>query len=320
MNLFITFPSAYEFWMHQSAKQGKPILLPSTEIISDKDHLLFAANSLSLKPPLHVAIPKSKRHIRTPELYSHVMPKKLPIGSIVQIAAEVYVSSPELCYLQAAQNLPLASIVEIANNLCGAYYIDKTTKFNQKKRIPLTNIENIATYLKNAAGLYGVEKARNALRFATNNSYSPYESRIAANSVLPMHFGGYHNHKAELNYKIDLTPDAKQILRQDECICDFVWPEFRLVLEYDSNKSHLEIKQHYKDKNRQNAITLSGYQLISATSQDFDNFRNAEKLFLLVRKSLGLRIHQDRLEKTIDERWQVFQQLFRNNNMNSFLE
>ena len=91
-----------------------------------------------------------------------------------------------------------------------------------------------------------------------------------------------------------------------------VWPADKVIMEYDSTMTHLEVDQHYYDKKKITALNDSGYDLISATAEQFKNFTSYEALFELLRKKLKLRPRPDRMEKNLDKRYEVFRGLYRN--------
>ena len=115
------------------------------------------------------------------------------------------------------------------------------------------------------------------------------ESILAALSVLPMSRGGYGFPKPEMNYDIRLDDAAAAFLGRASCCCDFVWIKQKVVVEYDSNISHLTPNQHAYDKRKYNALNMSGYSVFSITSDNMKNFKSIELTFSNLRKLLGLR-------------------------------
>ena len=84
-----------------------------------------------------------------------------------------------------------------------------------------------------------------------------------------------------------------------------VWKKQKVVLEYDSNLSHLGLEQHFKDKRRSTALNIAGYKVISITAEQIGNFGSIETAFLRIRSALGMRTHKDRWEEYLDLRRQV---------------
>ena len=50
------------------------------------------------------------------------------------------------------------------------------------------------------------------------------------------------------------------------------------LLEYDSNLTHLQIRQHFLDKKRGTALTLSGFKVSSLTAEQAGQFHVVHKI------------------------------------------
>ena len=88
-----------------------------------------------------------------------------------------------------------------------------------------------------------------------------------------------------------------------------VWEEKKVILEYDSTLSHLNKDQHIQDKERATALVMSGYKVISATSEQVKNFGNVETLFLNLRRELKLKTRRERMDQYYELRREVVHQL-----------
>lgn len=310
MKSFIVYPSAFQFWMH-TPNSGKKIFCNNFDLCGfNRKALQETAKKYNLSFPLHIALPYNAERKHGKDFVCHTISRRLPANGFIRISEDVYVASPELCFLQAAAVEPIHRLVSIGNDLCGTYYLTNAAKYNQRYRKSITSVEELKDLISCSEHVNGLYNARIAVKYVLNDSYSPYESMIAAVAILPYRYGGFALPRAQLNYNIKLSIEAAKSLRRESCNCDMAWVIESVVLEYDSNLTHLEKDQHDYDKRRANALTASGYTLITAVTEDFKFYSRYEALFDLVRRKLNAKFHKDRMEKFASKRREVFDDLF----------
>ena len=105
---------------------------------------------------------------------------------------------------------------------------------------------------------------------------------------------------------------AAKLFGRESCHGDIVWPKRKVVLEYDSNLTHLSPEQHAYDKRRQTAYGLSGYNLISATAEDIRDLNTLDAFFKIVRKALGQRAEFAKYDRYRGQRFNTVKELLRN--------
>ena len=311
MATIITYPSALEYWLSEigipycfhfdvaSARVKNSEVIESTT--SRKD-IIRTTNKLNFSEPVHVAVSGRIKRASTETVVFHRLPDRLPENSFFKIDDNLYIICPELCFVHAAVALPVHKLVLLANELCAIYIKDETEEYGQRKRIPVTNTRAIRSYIEKAVHIKGIRKARTAIRYALDNSNSPMESRLAVLATLPMFRGGYGLIAPQLNLKITLSKNAAEYLGQATCCCDMGWSRHKVAFEYDSNLTHLDIRQHFKDKKRATALTISGYKVISITAEQIKNFTNVETMFLRVRDMLNMKTREERLDMYMELR------------------
>lgn len=260
--------------------------------------------------PCHVAVASAALRKKDHEFIFHVISTPLPSDSFVKVSESLYVASPEMCFLYAASMYSLPELVRLGNDLCGMYITDPDAEYGQRKRKAVTSVQKISDYLARVSQISGKNKASMALRYVCDGSNSPMESCFAAAASLPMCHGGFGIKKPFLNYTVHLDNEAAQLLGRNECVCDFVWPEAKVIIEYDSNLTHLSPDQHAYDKKRINALQLAGYTVISVTADQLRNIHRIEDLYLLIRRLIGMRTHKDRMDKYADKRWNTIKTIF----------
>ena len=312
MNIIIDHMSAVQYWLYRqeldSMKAGWWQEIPND--FASNELAGYISEKYELNLPIHISVAdKARRH--QGDLFScHYMAGKLPEKSFIQIEKEIYVAAPELCFLRAANYLDFSQLVVLANDLCAIYRRNKQEPFGQIRQEPITSVEKIMEYLDKAGNVNGIKKARNAIAFGLNRSNSPMESKEAAVSQISIGRGGYHLLKPELNYFVRMNDQGKRLVKSDYLCCDMVWPDKKVIVEYDSNLSHLEKKQHYFDKKRLTALNLSGYTVISITAENLRNFWSIEETFFLIRAKLGMRPYLKEFEQAFDKRYDVVKGIF----------
>lgn len=294
----IVGPSALEFWLSGMAdlpirllsEKSRRISLPADYHISHRQvHYQNISAKLGLSLPVYVMANKETDRGDFPFMKPCIRPKHLPDQSFIQLNDLICISSPELCFVQMARILPIAKLIEVANNLCAIYALDNQVNYGFAARDSIIKPEDIVSFLQRAKGLSGIKKARQGFAYISDRSRSPMESKLAALAAMPLLCGGYHLPGFRLNWDVSLEDNAAKLLGRKSCCCDMVWEDQKVIVEYDSNLSHLSADQHAYDKSKTNALILSGYKTFFATADNMKNFKSIEEMFLTLRKMLGLR-------------------------------
>jgi very-short-patch-repair endonuclease len=305
----IVFPTAAQYWLTDcpNAENDLKDLLNNNNYFDNMQAFGFQNN---LRFPLHVAVSNASERHKGPLFICHVIPEKMLAGSFVQVKKNVFIASPELCFLQSAFYLNIPEMAAFACNLCAIYCQSEQNTFGQIRRDPVTSVDKIISFLNKVNNVKGIKKARIAIRYALDRSNSPMESKIAAISQLSISRGGYHLLTPELNGEINLSKEGQKLMKRDTCMSDMVWREQKVIVEYDSNISHLSKQQHFIDKTRITALNLSGYTVISLTARNLESFRSIDETFFTIRSVLGMRGFETQFERYLDKRYDVVKQLF----------
>ena len=135
---------------------------------------------------------------------------------------------------------------------------------------------------------------------------------MATYFFIPISEGGLGLKGGILNGKVTLSESAGKLVRTKVLSADILWDKDRVAFEYDSTMTHMDEEQRRYDCNRQSAMGQSGYTVIRATWDNFQNFRQLENLAEVIRKSLKIRQRDDRLKKYEKKRYEVAGHLFWN--------
>ena len=299
--------SALEFWLSGvsafppnqfSVQNRKLVSLPEEYFVDYQEENYRAISSqYGLSLPIQIMVNKDADRKSGNCFHIRMRPKKLPDKSFVRLNKDIYISSPELCFIQVAKVLPLPKLVEAANDFCAMYSLNPNAALQQIARDPIVSTQNILSFLEQTKGLAGIKKARQAIAYAVDASFSPKESELAALASIRLSQGGYGMPKPGLNRDILLSEDAAKILGRNTCCCDLVWEKQRVIVEYDSNLTHLSVNQHAYDKRKTNALNMSGYKVFYVTAENMSSFKSIEATFSNLRKMLGLRPMKSTMEK-----------------------
>ncbi len=309
MDARIVYPSALEYWLKDEGVPYRFRLPEREEALLGRKGLTTIVNALNFSLPVHIAVPQSICRMSTNNIQYHRLSEKIPEHCFIPIADHVLVSSPAMCFLQAANELSFHELVKLACDLCAIYVLDKHEEFGQRRRDQIVTVKEISDFLSKIKNIRGINKAQAAIRYASDCSNSPVESQLATLAGMPFHYGAYGLLLPEMNREVSLSPAGKDYLGRDTCCCDMVWEKQKVVLEYDSDLAHSTLRQIKKDKNRVAALSVSGYRVISVTSEKIADFRAVESLFMGIREALGMRSYPDRMEKYFEKRWEVVHDL-----------
>ena len=298
----ITYPTALACWMSCPS-------IKSNIIIEDGSGEIRLAGT-PLEHPIHLMLNNAKDRKFDSNIQWHVLPGRLPDNSLIQLSESLYIVRPELCFLLAGNDLSIPELVMVADDLCGTFFKNLTEKNELQSREPLTNITKIHDYLYSTSGVKGLKKAKQAMQYALEKSNSPKETEMAAASKLSFYQGGYALFPPELNYRVFLSEEGKMMMDRDFLCCDMVWPEQKVVVEYDSEEFHISKNQFVYDKRRSTALNMSGYKVFNITKDNLKNFGEVEKIFLSLRKALGMRMRPERLAQYTDKRKETVKQIF----------
>lgn len=218
-----------------------------------------------LPDPLHLAAdawagaPQPNRRIHRT--------KCRPDDPLAQVDHGIYAPSPELCFLQLAGGLPLLETVMLGSALCGTFALDPRQPSGLAERPPLTSVADIGAFLDTRMGQKGVARARRALGFIADGAASPPEVFLRMALTLPARHGGFGLEGSVSNEPITLSKRAQRYTGKERLIPDLLWPDSKLVVEYDSNAEHLTGPQVTSDAKRRMALETDGYTVITVTTQ-----------------------------------------------------
>lgn len=247
-----------------------------------------AARVGSLSLPIHCLASK-KRKPQSFVTY-HFASRTLPRGSVYCISDGVHIVSPELVLLQIASLVSVVELAGLMTEFCGHYSPAEFEHFGLVNRHPLTTLAKLKTFGEKAAHYNGLEKFRQAVSYAFDQSRSPMETGLALLLSLPPRFGGYSLGQLELNKRIKLKEPDREALGVDELCPDICWPARKVCIEYDSTDFHASAERVVNDARRKNAFVAADYRLMTFTKAQLQSWNKTDTLAFQLSKYLGKRI------------------------------
>lgn len=248
--------------MEDGFSRGIPKWLPIDVVVTDR---LSGAHSTS------------KTCIR------HQYKGPVPPGSLSQVGNGTYLFTPAFCLLQIAsiatkrwgkeveRKFLVVIVAQLGCEICGRYSISQDGNGSIDRVFPLTSVGEIAQLALGHAGAYGSSLLRQAIPWIIDNLRSPRETQLFLLLCLPASLGGYDLPTPLSNYGIDVSWVAEGFFATWEtCSVDLFWPQFKLIVEYDSDMWHADqgVDKVEADKHRAAALEDLGYTVISVKRED----------------------------------------------------
>ena len=229
------------------------------------------------RKPVHVLVSGESRELKASGVRTHWFGLPvMPGGLLLELSPGVYVVGPELCFVQMARSTSIVGAVVLGYELCGQYSHFSEMVSGYYERPPLTSVEMIGAAMSELSGLYGLGRAREALRWVRDGARSPMETVLAGELFLPGRHKGLAFVRPELNYEVSLDEAASAITGTKTCRIDVAWPGQRRGTEYDSREFHLDPE---KDLRRKEALEHMGWTI---NTIKLDHMANHDELMKAV--------------------------------------
>lgn len=238
---------------------GEPLELKSIST-SPRELAALDLGSFGIRrKPVHVLVAGESREIKASGVRTHWFGlPTMPGGLLLELAPGVYVAGPELCFVQMARSASTVGAVVLGYELCGWYSHFAEMVSGYYERPPLTSVEIMGAAMTELSGLYGLGRAREALRWVRDGARSPMETVLAGELFLPGRHKGLAFARPELNYEVPLDEAASAITGTKTCKIDVAWPGARRGAEYDSREFHLDPE---KDLRRKEVLEHMGWTI-----------------------------------------------------------
>ena len=194
--------------------------------------------------PIDVVVPRPELRLRSAFFSCSVRSTSLLERSFVDLGGGLFIPCPELIFYELADVMEPAVHALLAYELCGTYVRDaakpRTGDVTYGVR-PVTTVERIGRYLDELGKRPRALLARNHLRRAADNAWSPIEAIIALMVRLPVHEHGYELGEVALNVRHGSSPELVALGCKTSRVPDIEVVETHLGFNYDS-QAHLDLE------------------------------------------------------------------------------
>ena len=264
------------------------------------------------KSRLHVMISDQTHKWRNREVRAHLSLSTLPPESIFRVSPEIIVASPELTLLQLARTSRLLPSIELACEWCGSYALTSGEDSCLYDRTPITDPTRLKKLLAQKPKPRGSTAMIKVVEFAGERLASPRETECFLILVLPVRLGGFALPVPLVNQQIPLGSTPFGALSKHKFyLVDFLWPDARLVVEYDGLDDHeVTPQQVAADKERRSVLAALGYTVIVITKRDLESLPALERKVQQIVFALGVKVESPMDEKGSSEAQKARKALF----------
>lgn len=243
--------------------------------------------------PLHVLVPRSRKANKSKGIIAHSIVSDPPPGSLLRCGKTFCVTSPEMTLLQLSCKCDFVAGLMLAYEMCGCYSLRPDLESGLLMRHPLTSAKRITEFLEMANGATGVVSARRLLPYLADGSGSPRETALALICCLPKRCGGFGLPLPEMNVSLELSSGSSLLWGRKNAF-DLVWPDAKIVLEYDGAAEHASDYQRDRDQRRREALAADGYAVFVLNKRRLESVSDT---YAVVKAIAGRMNHRLRFEE-----------------------
>lgn len=275
----------------RSGSCALPGRMPGAYNLEQHIDLLKASHpSLAIERPAHILIANAAWRRPSSACFVHVCSARIKGSSLHRLDRNTLVSAAALAFVHIAdQEESATSLLELAYELCGSYQTPRTGVPSGYQVEPLTTTRALKGFVSLNPSLRGAQKAARIMRYVSDGSASPRETKKALVLGLPMMHGGYGLGFPCMNYEVKASPAAQALTGKRSFRCDLCWPEAKLDVEYQSKESHAGETKRILDSRRTNALVAMGWTVICVTNDELDSLVATDAIAETIRRHLGKR-------------------------------
>lgn len=144
------------------------------------------------------------------------------------------------------------------------------------KRPPLTTVEVLSSVIDESEGVRGLPVARRAASQVQNGSGSPLEARLLLLLCASARLGGEQWERPSLNRRISYDNQAQCLSGSGYCVCDFLWPEKKVLIEANGESYHSDRNGFRLESGRRAALESMGYSVFDISYSQISNLDQFE--------------------------------------------
>ncbi len=287
---------------------------PHAKDLEHARHYLLALGLREFEPggqPIDLLVFRTHNRRALPGCSAHLNQSTDTNENILYLEDGLCIVSIELCALQAATEMDFPELVEYYFELCSAYTLPIEGSGEYRERAPLTSVQALTKYFKNAQNAHGAKYARRAIAYVRDGSRSPLETAFAMTICLPRPKGGLNVRGFDVDHHVAVTPAARQLTRRRFFYFDAYLPRSKTDLEYNGFY-HDAAEVQAIDEERKNALSTMGYGVISINRHVFFDQASFARVMVAIMRREGIRpsglpqgfyIDQERLRRFVLRRY-----------------
>lgn len=244
---------------------------------------LFFPDQLQQKPDVTVTSRRERFRSKTHNV--HLCSVELPERAII-FANGYWVSSPGFLFMQLCYEVDdIQKAILIGSLMCSP------DSFGNP---PLITLQALTDFVYQARHVRGRPRALDAIRYLEENFRSPMEVLLYMFFCLPYNLGGCcFRKKVKINGMVLISRSDANRLGLQSCFVrpDLLFPEDKVVIEYNGKDYHSSGQQTARDATRREILEKMGYKVIEVRAYDLYNLENFAQLCHEVASLLGREIN-----------------------------
>ena len=182
----------------------------------------------------------------------------LPKGSILALNENVYVTAPEFTLLQQANQLHQVKLCQMLGRYLGTWTPSENSSTGQEERAPLTTFDSLKHFLSDVGSARGIQNLRLAMAYTCDGAASAPETSLQLMLSLPRGLYGFGLAQPTMNYRVDLSAEARKLCSKDFIRIDLCWRKSKFGLEYQGKGHGDKLGEDYA---RWFAARMEGYEM-----------------------------------------------------------
>ncbi len=240
--------------------------------------------------PVDLLVPRDSRRRVVEGAVLHSIETPLPSKSLLSISEGLCLVSPEFCFVQMAQILSVGELARIAFEFCGCYVLDESRDRGMRRCQPLTSRERLLAFIEKMPPLRGLPKARIVAGLVADRCASPREAALFALLCFPVKEGGFGIPVAQVNKEIALSKRSSRVFGSSFYVGDLVWPEAKVIVEYDGLLDHAARGRIARDAGRRDALVAEGYTVFVVTDRQISDATLFQGIAKAVARRIGYKL------------------------------
>ena len=218
-----------------------------------------------LKVPVHVIVATQNARHKVNGIVGHSMDAACAAGQLCKIAEGMYVLSPLASLLHSSASMSVEQSAMLGFELCGSYAVDCRAKAGFAQASAIASTTEMLAFSNTAFVWRFARSTRRGASLVLDGAASPAEAQLACRLCFSKARGGYGLPRPEMNCRVEVRGEARKMTQKRFFVCDLLWKEAGLDVEYDSAMFHASAGGLASDAERRNALQAIGLAVITVT-------------------------------------------------------